>query len=538
MEIQLIESKKIGNEPVGGPTHQQLKRLVEHYQNQRINDAEELASLFIKKFPKHQFSWKLLGAIMSRTGRLVEAVNINQKAVELCPSDAEAHYNLAVTLQRLGKLNEAGACYDQAIILKPDYIQALINSGIALRGLGKLKAAEKRYRKAISLKFDHAEAHFNLGITLKSLGKIDEAETSFRQALDLNKNYVEALNNLGVLMQEQGRLEESEASLQQMIALKPNYVDGINNLGITLKGLGKLKKSEWHLRQAVSLSPQHAESHINLGITLQELGRLREAEACYQQALKIKPDHVIAHNNIAFCLQDYIWKTFHGIFKTESSFEKIIELERKRLLVRFKAVPLWFVDIPRTSSSTTSAIMWDQFGFPFGKQNKQSDGKLIHEVSPLLPNHTHAFIAKHLLGKSLWDEIQTFTIVRNPYTWCGSLWHYNKEMELPRFSFDSFLEFLDFIEANLQSDIGNRKIKYTSFLQTDYLVDKDDKIIVKHLIPFEDKTKIARQFEELGINYTSKLHINKSNNAGYQMSRVERRRIEHIFAKDFELLGY
>lgn len=520
------------------PTHQQLSSLVDHYQSHRINEAEKLASLLIKEFPDHQFSWKMLGAILLKKGKLIEALNINQKAVEICSDDAESYYNLAVTLHKLGRLNEANTFYEQAITLKPKYIQALVNSGIALRGLGKLESAEKRYREALSYKPDYAEAHFNLGITLRSLRKMEEAEASYRQALEINKNYAEALNNLGVLLQEQGKLEEAEANLEQTIALKPNYVDGHNNLGITLKDMGKLNKSEWQLRKAVSLNPQRAESHINLGITLQELGRLREAEACYQKALKLKPDNVVAHDNLAFCLQDYIWKTFHGFCKEETFFEKIIKAERKVLNERFNDVPLWFVDIPRTSSSTTSAIMWDQFGFPFGKQNKQSNGKLIHEVSPLLPNHTHAVIARFILGKSLWDEIQTFTIVRNPYTWCSSLWHYNKKMELPRSSFDTLSEFLDFMEANLELDFGKRKIKYTSFLQTDYFVDKKNKIIVKHLLPFEDKDLISRRFKEMGINHTSKVHINKTNNSDYEMSQAEKRRIEHIFAKDFEFLGY
>ena len=88
------------------------------------------------------------------------------------------------------------------------------------------------------------------------------------------------------------------------------------------------------------------------------------------------------------------------------------------------------------------------------------NGKIIYTISPLLQNHTHAFIAKHLIGKKIWKEIQTFTVVGIPYDWCSSLWHYCKENETPDVTHDTFLQFLDSIEFNLQADIYDRKIDH------------------------------------------------------------------------------
>jgi cytochrome c-type biogenesis protein CcmH/NrfG len=38
-------------------------------------------------FPKHQFAWKVLGAVLRATGRKSEAVDANQTAVALSPQD-------------------------------------------------------------------------------------------------------------------------------------------------------------------------------------------------------------------------------------------------------------------------------------------------------------------------------------------------------------------------------------------------------------------------------------------------------------------
>ena len=56
--------------------------------------------------------------------------------------------------------------YDKAIQLNPDYAGAHYNLGIVLRELGKLENAEASLRQAVVLKSDYAEAHNNLSNTL------------------------------------------------------------------------------------------------------------------------------------------------------------------------------------------------------------------------------------------------------------------------------------------------------------------------------------------------------------------------------------
>ena len=179
------------------PSQSQVDNLLEHYQNERYDEAEKLAVTITKKFPKHQFSWKVLGAVLEQSGRSSEAVNANQTAVALSPQDAAAHSNLGNTLKELGRLDEAEASYKQAISLKPDYAEARYNLGITLRELGRLDEAEASYKQAITLKPDYAEAHYNLGNTLNELDRLDEAISAYVQAITLKPNFPEAYANFG-----------------------------------------------------------------------------------------------------------------------------------------------------------------------------------------------------------------------------------------------------------------------------------------------------------------------------------------------------
>jgi Flp pilus assembly protein TadD len=295
---QKLVSVKEEDIPIQAPSTAEIQKLINHYQNGQYGYAETLAISITEQFPDHQFSWKVLGAVLIQTGRISESLVANQKSIKLTPQDAEAHNNLGNTLKELGRLEEAEASYTQAIALKPDYAEAHSNLGITLKELGRLEEAEASYTQAIALKPDYANAYNNLGNTLLEIGRLEEAEASYTQAIALKPDYAEAHSNLGVTLKRLGRLDEAEASLRQAITLKPDYAEAYNNLGNMHQELDRFDESEASLRQAITLKPDFAEAHSSLGVTLKRLGRLDEAEASLRQAITLKPDYIKAHINL------------------------------------------------------------------------------------------------------------------------------------------------------------------------------------------------------------------------------------------------
>ena len=162
-----VEALEAQLTPIRSPSKEEINGLLEHYQNGRYDLAEDLAKTITQKYPDHQFSWKVLGAVLQLKGRLQESLIANQKAVAILPNDAEAHSNLGNTLKELGRLEDAEASYSKAIAIKPEYAEAHFNLGNALQELGRLEEAEASYRKAIEIKPDLAEAHSNLGNALQ-----------------------------------------------------------------------------------------------------------------------------------------------------------------------------------------------------------------------------------------------------------------------------------------------------------------------------------------------------------------------------------
>ena len=60
---------------VSKPSQEQLSSLLECYQSGLFNDAEKLAVSITEEFPKHQFGWEVLGAVLKRTGRSIDSVS-------------------------------------------------------------------------------------------------------------------------------------------------------------------------------------------------------------------------------------------------------------------------------------------------------------------------------------------------------------------------------------------------------------------------------------------------------------------------------
>jgi Flp pilus assembly protein TadD len=201
------------------PSHQQLNNLIEYYQARRYDDAEKLSLSITQEFPKYQFAWKVLAAVLKQNGKINKSLVASQKSVELGPLDVEAHNNLGITLKDLGRLEEAEASYRHAIKLKPDLAQAHNNLGITLKDLGRLEEAEASYRQAIKLKPDLTKAHNNLGNALKDLGRLEEAEASYRQAIKLKPDYAEAHYNLSNNLSYMNDLEKEINALKSLLKL-------------------------------------------------------------------------------------------------------------------------------------------------------------------------------------------------------------------------------------------------------------------------------------------------------------------------------
>jgi len=332
------------------PPQELLHRLLGHYQNGRFSDAEKLAVFITQEFPRHQFAWKVLGALFGATGRKYEATEANQTVVALSPKDAEAHNNLGNTLQELGRFDESEASYNRAIALKPDFAEAHSNLGNTLQELGRFDDAEASYKRAISLKPDIAMAHSNLGNTLKKLGRFDEAEASYNQAIALKPDYAEAQYNLGITLQEMGRFDEAETSFTEALALQPD-------LSKAHRMLASIKKfdaqdEQYSLMRQLYLNGDISDDqrcHINFGLAkaCEDLGNYEQAYAHYGEGNALRKKLLKYDINVDVDL----------FRKLKSNYPQIAQNSLTSDIVPNNLMPIFIVGMPRSGTTLVEQII-------------------------------------------------------------------------------------------------------------------------------------------------------------------------------------
>jgi Flp pilus assembly protein TadD len=235
------------------PSHQQLNNLIEYYQARRYDDAEKLSLSITQEFPKYQFAWKVLAAVLKQNGKINKSLVASQKSVELGPLDVEAHNNLGITLKDLGRLEEAEASYRQAIKLKPDLTKAHNNLGNALKDLGRLEEAEASYRQAIKLKPDYAEAHYNLSNNLSYMNDLEKEINALKSLLklDVDEFGLKAGVNLAICNFLEGDFVESK---KQVLAAKK----------IQKKTLYKFKTEKIYQRYLLKILEWHEDKYFDV----------------------------------------------------------------------------------------------------------------------------------------------------------------------------------------------------------------------------------------------------------------------------------
>ena len=107
---------------------------------------------------------------------------------------------------------------------------------------------------------------------------------------------------------------------------------------------------------------------------------------------------------------------------------------------------------------------------------------------------------------------------------------------------DTLDKFLGSFQEKLEGNFTKRAIYPSSYQQTDYILDANGKIMVKHLLRLEDRKAIDCFLNARGIFGYSKTHLmhfgNETLSEEYEIASRDKKKIQLIFERDFEILGY
>ncbi len=161
----------------------------------------------------------------------------------------------------------AASHLERAIQLMPTLATAHYNLGTLLHRQNELRRALQEYQLALKYASDEREAahtHNNLGVLLNQLGQRDEAAAEFTQAIALNPYEQNSLIGRGMIEHEQGKLDDAlqDFARASQVASSPL---AFYWQGRVLEQKGQLSSAAEAYRSALKLAPNFGDAQVRLG---------------------------------------------------------------------------------------------------------------------------------------------------------------------------------------------------------------------------------------------------------------------------------
>jgi hypothetical protein len=198
---------------------------------------------------------------------------------------------------------------------------------------------------------------------------------------------------------------------------------------------------------------------------------------------------------------------------------------------RLREIGFWFVDIPRTSSTTLRLTFYRRYGKLFGRPSTSQGVGM-----GLIPPHLPASQLKEQLGAELWDSLYKFTIIRNPFERVLSLYLFLRSNgKLQQLSFPEYVRKL------VSKEGYDYHGHYMS--NSEYICDSDGNLLVDEVFRFENR----KQAMPVIAKRTSCPEVATGKRKAYQTGHrhyshyydsTTRKRIEEFFLDDFDRFAY
>lgn len=318
----------------------------------RLAEAEAAYRSLLAVHRGHPDLLRFLGLLRHQQGHAAEALDLLERAVDLCPESADGRRALALLLDKRG-----------------DRPGALVH-----------------YRAAARLAPHDAFALNDLGCALMEAGQLDDAAGVLEGAVLMAPEQGDALANLAIVLDRLGRTEEAVALAHRAVAARPEHAATHVALSIVLASSGLIGQAERAARHAAAIAPADIAALLQLGNVLIDAGDPDAAVAAYARVIEREPDHRGATENRLYALH---------LSPTVDDRDLVTELRAWGSGLSGLAEPR-----PDRGRDPNRRLRVGYVSADFGKH------PVGWFLSPVLPNHDPAAVEIHAYsGRTVEDEV-------------------------------------------------------------------------------------------------------------------------------------
>jgi serine/threonine protein kinase/tetratricopeptide (TPR) repeat protein len=272
-----------------------------------------------------------------------DARRVLERAVEMDPEFAMAHFYLGRVYDQLGKLEEAKEAYEKFSKYGKKYkgkeglyIEA-IQTGMRNpeKYVSILKEIEKKYPK-------EKQVHFDLAVYYQRQNMQEKAIEEYNKALELDPNYGFAMNHLGYQYSAMGEFEKALECFSKYASISPGDANPFDSMGETYFRMGKLDEAIEKFKEALEVKPDFGSDW--------RISFMYVLKGNYQKAMEWADQYIAMASTAPLKGLGHLWKSIcyynqgklvQALQETDKAEELAREANNLRLLDHMFRIRIW-----------------------------------------------------------------------------------------------------------------------------------------------------------------------------------------------------
>jgi tetratricopeptide (TPR) repeat protein len=241
-------------------------------------------------------------------GKMSQALEELETALEINPSNSSWHFNKALTLDAISRFDDAITEYEIALQLNPDDLEILNSLAVDYTRTGQYDLAIDTFEHIQELDPAFEPCYCNRIITYTEMGQHDLAEQMFYLAQQINPDCALCYYNIGNSLFARGLYKRAIRCWLRTAELEPSHPQINYRIAQAYWSEGDNKRAREHLLVELRVNPGDIDVILDFGLFLLEVGDIESAKEKFNRILELKPDSALALfylGEIAFDNGDY-----------------------------------------------------------------------------------------------------------------------------------------------------------------------------------------------------------------------------------------
>ena len=243
------------------------------------------------------------GQILAVLGRLGEAMECLDRALEVDPDFSAALYSRGAVLERMGRLNDALQSFSRAAQDEKSFALAMKGCGRSFAAIGKPLEAADAFKRAWERAPNDLDAWVSWTSACEAAGDVRAVLDAYEAFAAVHKPSAAILINWGRALEAAGDPDRALRCFADAIKQDPGCANAYFNCGDLLYRSG-LAREAAHLYEAgLQVDPSNADGWFTFGNALAKSGLTERAINAFGSALERNPQHQSAKHNLAALTQ-------------------------------------------------------------------------------------------------------------------------------------------------------------------------------------------------------------------------------------------